>query len=295
MPSYKKHQSKKGLVEQLIKEGKSKSQIAELTEVPYNSLSHYMKIWGLSMKKGRPQPEHPNQKWRGKKDIVEELVRQGKTVTEICKTTEIPLGSITACLRGWNLLGKARENRGTAFTVEGYKKISEGVKRSHQNNSRKVHPFANLFVLRGEWLNEDAAREEYQFFIDQDLKLREMAALVQVDQKTVTNHLKRLGLQQGIRKGNRVWNFKGYVRRYRGSDWLPNRELALERDDYRCTKCGKTREEERAMTKRDLHVHHLIPWIQCQSNIIDNLITVCEECHSAIHTGELSTINLARG
>lgn len=222
---------------------------------------------------------------------MELLVNQGQPLPTICTLTGIPLGSISYLLARWGLAGLSEQNRGGRFSSDGYARVREGVRKSHTNGNR-VHPFANLFVLRGEWVNEDAAREEYQFFVDQDLKLSEMAYLAQVDQKTVTNHLKRLGLQQGLRREKRHYNFKGYVKRYRGSDWLPNRELALQRDGYKCTKCGKTREQERVMTKRDLHVHHLIPWIECQTNLVDNLITVCENCHKVIHTGEISTVNL---
>lgn len=55
------------------------------------------------------------------------------------------------------------------------------------------------------------------------------------------------------------------------------RKLVLKRDDYNCTKCGKT--------KAQLHCHHIDPVIDnpIESADIDNCITLCKDCHKAVH------------
>ncbi|WP_456327960.1 hypothetical protein [Archaeoglobus sp.] len=45
-----------------------------------------------------------------------------------------------------------------------------------------------------------------------------------------------------------------------------------ERDDYKCVICGKN---------KDLHIHHL-DW-DPTNNSVDNLITLCSDCHKFVH------------
>lgn len=64
----------------------------------------------------------------------------------------------------------------------------------------------------------------------------------------------------------------------------PNREVrnkeiikyVLERDNYRCQKCNSV---------DNIHVHHIIPATQCNMFIHDlnNLISLCSNCHDKIH------------
>jgi len=49
---------------------------------------------------------------------------------------------------------------------------------------------------------------------------------------------------------------------------------ALDRDDHRCVSCG---------SDDDLHVHHIIPRSQGGPNELDNLATLCAECHQYAH------------
>ena len=63
----------------------------------------------------------------------------------------------------------------------------------------------------------------------------------------------------------------------RGSHrWVRNREAALARDGHRCVKCG---------AERFLHVHHVVPWEEGQSDphALDNLVTLCARHHRAAH------------
>ena len=69
---------------------------------------------------------------------------------------------------------------------------------------------------------------------------------------------------------------------YKSKLWIKTRENALRRDNYLCVKCGKCAEV----------VHHVIhlnldnvddPSISLN---LDNLISLCAECHFDAHRGE---------
>lgn len=77
-----------------------------------------------------------------------------------------------------------------------------------------------------------------------------------------------------------VWD--KYTSKIAGTSWRKIRVEALERDSYKCQKCGNT--------KKRLIVHH-IDWRGKRRNVptsewnnaMDNLITVCITCHNRIH------------
>lgn len=58
------------------------------------------------------------------------------------------------------------------------------------------------------------------------------------------------------------------------------RAHALDRDNYTCQCCGKKHVR--------LEVHHIIFRSKGGSDELDNLITLCEKCHSAIHDGKIT-------
>ncbi len=57
------------------------------------------------------------------------------------------------------------------------------------------------------------------------------------------------------------------------------KSAVLSRDNYTCQICGAKN------TK--LQVHHIRFRSKCGSNRMDNLVTLCKECHDKVHTGEL--------
>lgn len=61
------------------------------------------------------------------------------------------------------------------------------------------------------------------------------------------------------------------------------RAHALDRDNYTCQCCGKKHTR--------LEVHHIIFRSQGGSDELDNLLTLCEKCHKALHDGKI-TLNL---
>jgi 5-methylcytosine-specific restriction endonuclease McrA len=52
------------------------------------------------------------------------------------------------------------------------------------------------------------------------------------------------------------------------------RNLVLERDGWRCQKCG---------TFYNLQVHHLQPRSKLGSDALANLMTLCADCHHVTH------------
>lgn len=59
-------------------------------------------------------------------------------------------------------------------------------------------------------------------------------------------------------------------RRYGG-----NREKAIKRDNFKCQKCGLSRDESKKRLGRDLFVYHLG---NNKNNELDNLVTLCQRC-----------------
>lgn len=77
-----------------------------------------------------------------------------------------------------------------------------------------------------------------------------------------------------------------------GPNWRNQRQLALERDEYRCRTCGSE-----ARPGQGLHVHHLRPFREygyvpdrneayLLANDLDNLITLCPSCHRRAEQGQ---------
>ena len=57
-------------------------------------------------------------------------------------------------------------------------------------------------------------------------------------------------------------------------NWNRLRFVVFKRDGFRCVICG---------SRHNLVCHHIIP-VRCGgSHNLDNLITLCEDCHKKIH------------
>lgn len=78
--------------------------------------------------------------------------------------------------------------------------------------------------------------------------------------------------------------WKGGKDYYRGSNWYRQRKKARERDNCECQHCGKK--------DADLDVHHIIPYRDFddyeQANRLQNLITLCDSCHSHAEWGNIA-------
>ncbi len=60
------------------------------------------------------------------------------------------------------------------------------------------------------------------------------------------------------------------------------RKMVLERDNWTCQRCGKSKDD---YPELELHCHHIFPINEdpIRSADIDNCITLCKECHEWIH------------
>ncbi|NNV07137.1 HNH endonuclease [Geobacillus sp. MMMUD3] len=66
-------------------------------------------------------------------------------------------------------------------------------------------------------------------------------------------------------------------------DYQRQRDRAMKRDNFACQRCGMTRREHYEAFNQDLHTHHIVPRSWGGSNYMDNLITLCRNCHVEIH------------
>ena len=71
----------------------------------------------------------------------------------------------------------------------------------------------------------------------------------------------------------------GVIKRGPAYNYKNNHEAVLNRDHYTC-QCCKTK-------KGTMHVHHIVYHSNGGSDKMDNLITLCEDCHKRLHDGEL--------
>jgi len=74
----------------------------------------------------------------------------------------------------------------------------------------------------------------------------------------------------------------GYGRTTRNSSsgWEYKRKVIIERDDFTCQECGALGGPEGNV---QLHVDHIKPQFAGGSNDLENLRTVCRECHMSMH------------
>lgn len=64
-------------------------------------------------------------------------------------------------------------------------------------------------------------------------------------------------------------------------DWDRRRRRVYERDDYRCQNC---RRRGGPYGSVELHAHHVVPKSRGGVHRLDNLTTLCESCHDAVHS-----------
>lgn len=79
--------------------------------------------------------------------------------------------------------------------------------------------------------------------------------------------------------GSNNKNWRGGKEKNYGANWILHRDIARQRDNYTCQKCGVTEFE----LGRNLDVHHKKPFRVCsdylEANNINNLVSLCPRCH----------------
>lgn len=96
--------------------------------------------------------------------------------------------------------------------------------------------------------------------------------------------------------GSDHYAWKGGGGYYYGSSWYENRRKALHRDQHRCQRCGMTEPAHLREFGQQPHVHHIIPFLDHEdhdkANRLENLITLCQECHVDLEGLPIDTSDL---
>ena len=100
------------------------------------------------------------------------------------------------------------------------------------------------------------------------------------------NGARNLYCSEGCKKSCPSYKVIKYERGYRKNtsrEVQPElRKLVLERDNWTCQKCGKSKDEDINLI---LHCHHIDPVKNnpIESADMDNCVTLCKECHKEVH------------
>lgn len=129
----------------------------------------------------------------------------------------------------------------------------------------------------------------HHLYVERELTIRTIASIIGSSKTTVLEYLDLYEIprrESGFREGGDHHNWKGGHSK-QGADygptWCNHREAALERDDYRCQRCGIVQEDHIAKFGRELCVHHIVAFDPRQpkepQHRLTNLITFCVACH----------------
>lgn len=90
-------------------------------------------------------------------------------------------------------------------------------------------------------------------------------------------------------KGDNCSWWRGGKTVYYQGHWKRQRQAAKRRDNWTCQSCHRTF----APRSRGIDVHHVIPYTVGQdpeiAHALDNLISLCRQCHNALHRGQERT------
>lgn len=120
-------------------------------------------------------------------------------------------------------------------------------------------------------------------YCEEELTGVEMAKECDVSPDVIYNWMRKHGIKRREpteQTKELAPNWKGGVANDYGSNWKRMRDKTRERDNNTCQVCGYEWEEG----EMKLDVHHIIPLKKFEkpekANTLDNLITLCRECHN---------------
>lgn len=150
-----------------------------------------------------------------------------------------------------------------------------------ERRSRKLRYRKQRFLNRGNSNKKDRFSPTMVSKINSHIKEIEFIknilpiSTIVLETSTFDPHL--LKMQEGGNPFNRHWGYQ------RGPNYgFANAKAAcLNRDNYTC-RCCKTK-------KGTLHAHHIVYRSNGGSDTLDNLITLCENCHKKLHDGKLES------
>jgi len=165
----------------------------------------------------------------------------------------------------------------------GIKQIAKILKVSDRNlwewfNDLDIERRDRSFAVEIQWQNNDERRNQAAQVMKKLNKERDYTGnnnpAKQKDTREKISKSK-LGPRNAMygRFGSRNPNWKGGKITYRGRGWHGIRTMVIRRDKNRCRRCG---------SRKQLQVHHIIPYRKNQDNSFDNLVTLCASCHMAV-------------
>lgn len=139
-------------------------------------------------------------------------------------------------------------------------------------------------------------RHQYEGLLKSSSQIAEECG---VAQGTITRRLRQFGIRvrpqaeslrlSGAVSGERNPAWNGGVtperqRLYKTDNWSDLVKQVLQRDGYRCARCGRTKGDDDVI----LHTHHIAAWADYPELRFDpdNLITLCSLCHTWVHSSE---------
>ena len=76
------------------------------------------------------------------------------------------------------------------------------------------------------------------------------------------------------------------------SDWNSRRRRVYKRDRYTCQNCGVSGGKT---GNAELHAHHIVPKSKGGTHKESNLITICKDCHKAVHGNSIAPSSQSSG
>ena len=123
----------------------------------------------------------------------------------------------------------------------------------------KAHRVAHKRIKEDNWLNWKSSRDNLRKVMKGKEYRKKMS-------------LMRLGDK------NPMWGKPSWHRMYPTKKWWDEptferlRKKCLERDGFKCVKCGEN--------KKELYCDHIIPYRVCKEHKLENLQMLCGSCHS---------------
>lgn len=245
------------LREQYWAKGLSAYQIAEKVDCTANGVKYWMEKHGIETRPS-PNPEGsavPKREMYKKKDWLRSQIEDGELLSDIGKKCDVSESTISR----W-VLRHGIDPNGTPSGD------------SH-HNAIKTPP-------------EDVLRRLYK---ENKATLREIATKYNVSPPTVRRWLQNHDIElrtisEATPSGKDSHFYKHGQHDYDyGASWRRKRRAARKRDGFECQDCGIGDREHKEIFGEELHVHHIERISSFDSvedaNQLDNLITLCRDCH----------------
>lgn len=150
--------------------------------------------------------------------------------------------------------------------------------RKGVENKNKIREATLKQMKEGNWrLNSLTDEEKLKMTIRAHKTLRKMYASGELKAWNDGIHIQTNTGRTHFPKGRSHPNWidgASSSRNKRGEDWNIIKHEIYKRDDYTCQYCGKINIK--------IFCHHIIPYRETKDNNFDNLITLCQSCHSKL-------------